>query len=45
MLSARQACKGAPWIIQRAEVEKLAAKAAGNGPHTKDLDQLSLKLQ
>lgn len=42
VLTARQACKGAPWIIQRAEVERWAEQ---NGPRTKNTDQLSLKLQ
>jgi hypothetical protein len=45
MLDAHQACMGAPWIIQRAQVEKLAAQTENNGPRTKDDDQLSLKLQ
>jgi excisionase family DNA binding protein len=45
ILGAQQACKGAPWIIQRADVDKLASGIAKYGPHTKDLDQLSLKLQ
>ena len=37
VLTARQACKGAPWIIQRAEVERWAEQ---NGPRTKNTDQL-----
>lgn len=41
-LNAHQTCKGAPWIIQRAEVERLAQEC---GPRTKGTDQLSLKLQ
>jgi Recombinase/Helix-turn-helix domain len=41
-LGARQACKGAPWIIQRVDVERLAEKT---GPRAKSLDQISLKLQ
>lgn len=45
MLDAHQACTGAPWIIQRAQVEKLAAQTENNGPRTKDDEQLSLKLQ
>jgi excisionase family DNA binding protein len=44
-LPAQQPCKGAPWIIKRADVEKLAAERTKTGPHTKDRDQLSLKLQ
>ena len=42
VLAAHQACKGAPWIIKRIDVEKLAAATSTDGPHTKDLDQLSL---
>jgi DNA invertase Pin-like site-specific DNA recombinase len=41
-LAARQACKGAPWIIQRVDVERLAEKT---GPHAKKSDQIPLKLQ
>ena len=41
-LNAHQTCKGAPWIIPRAEVERLAQES---GPRTKGTDQLSLKLQ
>jgi DNA invertase Pin-like site-specific DNA recombinase len=42
VLLARQACKGAPWIIQRADVETLNAKA---GPRTESADQISIKFQ
>jgi hypothetical protein len=42
LIAARQACKGAPWIIQRKDIERLAAET---GLHTKNIDQLSLKLQ
>jgi len=45
ILSAHQACKGAPWIIQCADVEKIAVQVGEDGPRTKDIDQLSLKLQ
>lgn len=45
VLTANQACKGAPWMIKRSDVERLAAEGAKSGPHTKNLDQLSLKLQ
>jgi DNA invertase Pin-like site-specific DNA recombinase len=45
ILAAHQACKGAPWIIKRGDVEKLAAATTTDGPHTKTLDQLSLELQ
>jgi excisionase family DNA binding protein len=44
-LQAKQACRSAPWIIQRAEVEKLIADPAQGRPHTKNLDQLLLELQ
>jgi excisionase family DNA binding protein len=44
-LPAKQACRSAPWIIQRSEVEKLMTDAAKGRPHTKNLDQLPLKLQ
>lgn len=45
VLAAHQACKAAPWMIKRSDVERLAAEGAKSGPHTKNLDQLSLKLQ
>lgn len=45
MLTAHQACKAAPWMIKRSDVERLATESAKSGPHTKNLDQLSLKLQ
>jgi len=41
-LNAHQTCRGAPWIIQRAEVERLAKES---DPRTKDTNQLSRKLQ
>jgi len=44
-LAAHQACKGAPWIIKRVDVEKIIAETRKGGPHTNALDQLSLKLQ
>ena len=44
-LPAKQACRSAPWIIARAEVEKLMAAMTKNGPRTKNLDQLLLELQ
>jgi DNA invertase Pin-like site-specific DNA recombinase len=45
LLNAVQACSGAPWIIQRAEVDKIAANMDASGPHTKSRDQLALNLQ
>lgn len=46
VLPARQACKGAPWIIEQSAVERLMIEAnAVSGPRTKDRDQLALKLQ
>ncbi len=42
VLPARQACKGAPWIINQEAVERLMGEP---GPRTKDRDQLSLELQ
>lgn len=45
VLTAHQACKGAPWIIKQADVDKLISEAHKGGPHTLDLSQLSLKLQ
>jgi DNA invertase Pin-like site-specific DNA recombinase len=45
MLDAHQACRGAPWIISRADVEKLTEQAGKDGPRTKHVDQLPLKLQ
>ncbi len=46
VLAARQACKGAPWIIEQSAVERLLGGAnAVSSPRTKDRDQLPLKLQ
>jgi hypothetical protein len=45
VLRAHQACRGAPWIIPWTDIEKLAAQAEEDGPRTKHVDQLSLKLQ
>ena len=45
LLSAHQACKSAPWIIKRVDVEKLLARDGVAGPRTESADQLSLKLQ
>ena len=45
ILNAKQACAGAPWVIQRAEVEKIAAHMSDDSPRSKSLDQLSLHLQ
>lgn len=45
LLNAEQACSGAPWVIQRAEVQKIAANMGDGSPHAKNLDQLSLGLQ
>jgi excisionase family DNA binding protein len=44
-LSAQQACKGAPWIIPRADVERLAAAAEMGSPRPTNVNQISLKLQ
>lgn len=45
-LPARQACKGAPWIINQSAVESLMAEStAVRGPRTQNRDQLALKLQ
>jgi len=45
-LPARQACKGAPWIIDQSAVESLIAEStAVSGPRTQNRDQLPLKLQ
>jgi excisionase family DNA binding protein len=44
-LPAQQPCKGAPWIIKRADVEKVAAERSKSSPSTKTRDQLSLQLQ
>ena len=45
VLAAHQACKAAPWMIKRGDVERLAAEGAKSGPHTKNIDQQSLKFQ
>jgi hypothetical protein len=45
MLVAQQACTGAPWVIQRAEVDSLVAAANSGDPHTSNSDQISLDLQ
>ena len=44
-LAARQACKSAPWIIQRADVERIAASRSVADPCSDDSNQLSLKIQ
>jgi DNA invertase Pin-like site-specific DNA recombinase len=44
-LPARQACKSAPWVIQRADVERIAASRLGAAPCSDDPNQLSLKIQ
>jgi hypothetical protein len=45
MLVAQQACTGAPWVIQRAEVDRLVAATNSGDPHTSNSDQISLDLQ
>jgi len=44
-LSAKQACRSAPWTIQRTEVEKLMIDPKQDRPHTENVDQLPLELQ
>lgn len=44
-LAARQACPGAPWVIQRADIEQIGMNREGVGPLTNDQNQLSLKIQ
>ncbi|MGH8141039.1 MAG: recombinase family protein, partial [Steroidobacteraceae bacterium] len=41
-LPARQACKSAPWVIQRVDVERIAASRLGAGPCSDDPNQLAL---
>ncbi len=45
LLPAKQACRSAPWIIQRTEVEKPMVDPTQGRPRTKNLDQLLLELQ
>jgi DNA invertase Pin-like site-specific DNA recombinase len=45
VLPAHQACKAAPWIIKRLDVEKLLARSDPVSPRTESAGQLSLKLQ
>jgi hypothetical protein len=45
MLVAKQACTGAPWVIQRAEVDRMVATTNNGDPHTSNSDQISLDLQ
>ena len=45
VLVAQQACTGAPWVIQRAEVDRMVAAANNSDPHTSNSDQISLDLQ
>lgn len=48
-LPGRQACRGAPWVIQRSDVERLAASRAlppgSTNPLSPDSDQISLQFQ
>jgi len=45
VLVAKQACTGAPWVIQRAEVDRMVSGANNGDPHTSNSDQISLDLQ
>jgi hypothetical protein len=45
MLVAKQACTGAPWVIQRHEVDRMAAGPNNGDPRTSNSDQISLDLQ
>jgi hypothetical protein len=45
VLVAQQACTGAPWVIQRAEVDRMVATTNNSSPHTSNSDQISLDLQ
>lgn len=45
ILVAQQACAGAPWVIQQAEVDRLVAAENNGGPCTSNDDQISLDLQ
>lgn len=45
-----QACRGAPWVIARSELDRPVLRPAGGGtapraPQTEDPDQISLQLQ
>jgi excisionase family DNA binding protein len=44
-LNARQACAGAPWIILRADIERIAGTIKQSGPRTENQNQISLELQ
>jgi hypothetical protein len=43
--TARQACAGAPWIIRRDDIERIAATINQGGPRTENANQISLELQ
>jgi excisionase family DNA binding protein len=44
LLTGHQACKSAPWVIQRADIERLASGALSDSPSPDDRNQLSLKI-
>jgi len=48
-LPGRQACKGAPWVIKRSDVERLDARRSlqpgSTSPLSADPDQISLQFQ
>ena len=43
-LPARQACRGAPWIIQRVDIERIGTNRVGVDPSQGDPNQLSLTI-
>jgi DNA invertase Pin-like site-specific DNA recombinase len=46
ILPAQHACIGAPWIIQQADVQRVATMPAlGLGPRTVDADQITLQFE
>jgi hypothetical protein len=45
MFVSQQASTGAPWVIQRAEVDRLVTAADNSDPHTSNSDKISLDLQ
>ena len=45
ILKGKQACPTAPWIIERCEIERVAALTADRCPRAEDSQQITLELQ
>ena len=44
-LSAKQACRNAPWTIRQADLDEFLAARAAQSPSTRDSGQLGLDIQ